>query len=46
MENIEQYLVIAGAVVLILALKIWTIRKRIGKQSEGFIDPAYCISHL
>ena len=46
MENIEQYLFIAGAVVLIIALKIWTIRKRIVKQTDSFVDPAHCLGQL
>jgi len=33
MENIEQYLIIAGAVAIIIALKLWAIRNRIGKQA-------------
>lgn len=37
---------IGGAVALIICLKVWTIRNRIVKQTNGYIDPSYCISHL
>lgn len=40
MEGIPQYLIVAGAIGLLLLLKYWVLRHRVAKQFDDFLNPS------
>jgi hypothetical protein len=45
-ENITQYLMVGAAIVLLLLIKSYILRKRVNKQFDQFVHPEMCIDEV
>ena len=45
-ENVWQYLIVAAAILGLLTIKWFAVRKRVSKQVDGFIHPELCLEEL
>ena len=45
-EKTIQYIMVAGSILFLLALKMFIVKNRVKKQYDSFVHPELCIDEL